>query len=334
MNLAHSHNALSDQLQELRQVGDPLAKTVIDEGAYQPLFTLRSNEFFFATDSASKPISALVQDIRLKLETFDLDKINRAQVFFEQHAPEIMGVLGLYSLPYCYAAEEGSKILVKSNYLLANPDKRLQETGDFLLSVGQIDSFGSSGKGLSWILKTRLMHAAIRRQVELVMSYEMPINQEDLMGTNLAFSLIVIRGLRKMGINPKTSEIEDYLYLWKCIGEMLGIEKDRLPLDLRAASVLERCIRGRQFRENEPGKKLTRSLVDYYRRNDFFSRVDPVNLIAAFMGGQVSRMVGLSHSPSLELLGLEAIKLKNFFTDFSQRNFDTEMKRLGVAAGD
>lgn len=170
------------------------------------------------------------------------------------------------------------------------------------------------------------MHAHIRKMSTTV--EETAVNLEDMLGTNLSFSLIVIRGLKKMGIYPRDTEVSAYLYLWKCIGQMLGIPFSLLPQEGKEASILERSIRKRQFRENEDGKKLTDSLVTYYRGNPFFKNIEVEEVIAEFVGKEVAPMIGLKLKPGLTRFSLDALRLKNFFTNFSRRNFEKEMKRM------
>ena len=250
------------------------------------------------------------------------------QQFFEQYSPEILGILGFYSLPYCYAAEAGSKVLVQSKYLVENPEKRLRETGEFLIHTNSVSSFKPKGLGLVAILRVRLMHAWIRRQCLNNGHHEMPVNQEDLVGTNLSFSIIVLRGLRKIGIDPKESSFSAYMYLWKVIGEMLGIQDKLLPQEIQSASILERAIRNRQFRENKEGRILVNALVGYFENQEFLKNVDVSRLISAFVGPQVSKYLGLG-APNLSMNAvLGSVGILNFFKDYSSRNFGLIRRRL------
>ena len=90
----------------------------------------------------------------------------------------------------------------------------------------------------------------------------MPVNQEDMAGTNLAFSYIVLRGLRKAGVTATEAEEEDYLHHTNVIGYLNGIAEELLPANLREAYHLDRAIARRQFRSSEAGIGLTRSLLN------------------------------------------------------------------------
>ncbi len=244
---------------------------------------------------------------------------------------EILGLLGFYSLPYCYAAEEGARILCASKYLTEHPEKRLQETGDFLLSVSRQGAFNAESDGLVWIVKTRMIHARIRLQFREQHLSELPVNQEDLLGTNLSFSLLVIRGLRRMGVNVSDREAQDFLYLWQRIGVMLGLEPHLLPINMRQASMLERIIRKRQFRENEYGKRLAASLLRFYRSQSSAKWIDPEGIISFFLGNQVASMIGLKNSTMLTEGAMDLVRFRNFFTDFSKRNFELLRKQIRLS---
>ena len=58
----------------------------------------------------------------------------------------------------------------------------------------------------------------------------MPINQEDMAVTLLAFSFNVLHGI-ELTLNKPLSATDqsDYLHLWRYIGWLMGVEDDRNP---------------------------------------------------------------------------------------------------------
>ena len=71
---------------------------------------------------------------------------------------------------------------------------------------------------------------------------------DDLVGTLLSFSWVVVDALRKLGVRIDDQEAEDYHYRWRVIGQMLGIEPDAIPVDLAHAGALTREIARRNHR--------------------------------------------------------------------------------------
>ena len=68
--------------------------------------------------------------------------------------------------------------------------------------------------------------------------YRIPVNQEDMVGTLLTFSAVILDGLKKMGFSISTSDADAYLHAWNVVGHLSGVEIERYAdegvLDTRA----------------------------------------------------------------------------------------------------
>lgn len=51
------------------------------------------------------------------------------------------------------------------------------------------------------------------------------MNQFDLAMTNLAFSSVVLLGIRALGIFPSKQETESFLHFWRYVGWLMGIDE-------------------------------------------------------------------------------------------------------------
>lgn len=219
-----------------------------------------------------------------QLDSIDCKRLLRANSFFEKHVSSILAVLGLYSLPYCYAGANGARVLVQSRKITEQAGKRLAETAEFVFDVCSSNSFEASNKALLSILNVRLMHAAARFYTKDSITDEVPVNQDDQLATLLAFSLVVVRGLRKMRIDVSDQSAGDYLYLWNVIGEKLGLDKSNLPISLREASTLDKDMRKREFSASDQGVALTRSLINFLDdQNGQFQGVTGDDLLYFFL---------------------------------------------------
>ena len=180
-----------------------------------------------------------------------------------------MTLLGGLSLPYCYAASPGNKALYLSEKMRQSPGKRLADTADFILSVCIPGSLEKNQEGSFAINRTRLIHAIARYHILIKGSWEdrwgMPINKEDMAGTNLAFSYILLVGLQKSAHILSIREKEDFLFLWRYIGYQLHISNQLLPASFTEAAELERNIRSRHFKKSAEGVTLTKELLQYYK---------------------------------------------------------------------
>lgn len=291
-----------------RQQTDPLADAVISayfpekrQELQQAIDGLTSNSAELIT--SEETFLALYNDVQDKSEQLSPELLKAGQQFFNQHASDIMLLLGMLSLPYCYAAANGAEVLIHSKRILEEPEKRLLETAEFVFNVCSRNAFKPKGKALTDILKVRLMHAAARWYAKNTIDWNSetlgePVNQEDMAGTNLAFSLIVIRGLKKLGKGISSDEAFSYINYWNQIGWLLGVNEQLLPASNKQAYVLERNIRERQFRPSESGRRLTQSLLRYF---EIATKESPLKgqsttMVSYLLGDQVSDMLGLKSS--------------------------------------
>jgi hypothetical protein len=241
--------------------------------------------------------------------------------FFAGHAEAIMNLLGLLSLPFCYAAANGAMVLYLSERLRIDAQKRLQETGEFVWEAMAPGAFDFGGKGFASILKVRLIHAVARYYVQKDGKWDvargMPVNQEDMAGTNLAFSLIVIRGLRKLGYTVETEEQEGFLHLWNVIGSLLGIMPELLPADIHLVRELESAIRTRQFSASEQGQELMKALIDLFSEAAKGAGQNPqdvLGLIRHLLGEEIMDMLAIN-APELTPDKLRLIRMLSLWQD-------------------
>ena len=196
-------------------------------------------------------------------------KMRKAISLFTEYSGDIMGLLGSLSLPYCYAAADGAKVLYFSERIKKDTSKRLAETGQFVLDVLSPKAFEPEGKAIRSIQKVRLIHAAIRYHIlkseKWKMEWGLPINQEDMAGTNLSFSFIILRGLRKSGRIISPADAEAFQHMWNVIGFMLGLDEKLIPQDLKSAYKLTEVIEKRHMKPSEEGKLLTKALLESYK---------------------------------------------------------------------
>src|ERR1019366_7251220 len=98
-----------------------------------------------------------------------------------------------------------------------------------------------------------LIHAQVRRMIVKSGRWDFeawgePINQHDLVGTALLFSLVVLEGLRQLGAHIAPEEAQAYMHLWRYSSHLMGVDPELMPTseaearsvgDLLAATVGE-----------------------------------------------------------------------------------------------
>jgi ER-bound oxygenase mpaB/B'/Rubber oxygenase, catalytic domain len=282
------------ELDALRRVGDPLADDIVAEifrdGDIDAVRRLlrhcveNDHPLLAAGDDALPPeLLAHVERYFVasdaELPELDPAHISAGENLFELHGPEVLMTLCCYSLPASYTARKGVQVLAQTGRLESHPKRRLIETTQMVIDVmspGGLairESARVHGKGIRSAQKVRLMHAAIRRMIlakngeQWLAEYDLPINQEDLAGTLMTFSQIVLDGLERIGAALTAEQHASYLFTWSAIGRIMGIREELIPVDLPAARVLTDTIKRRQTARSEAGNLMAGALLELMRES-------------------------------------------------------------------
>ena len=294
-----------------RQLGDPLADKAVTSLFSQPDKAKEWSQKLRAVRHNSQPVpECLPEEVHEFFSASaqlpgwaDAELMRKGSDFFAFYSQDIMSLLGYYSLPYCYASAKGVQVLHLSQRMGYDTMKRLSETGNFVFESMTKDAFEPSGKGLRSIQQVRLLHASIRFHILQQGKwdqkyYGLPINQEDMAGTNLAFSLIAVRGLRRLGHAPNPSSVHAFMHLWAVIGHILGIDTELIPQNAKEAYWLEKRIAQRHFEPSEEGRELMQALMDSYK--EVLPPALPKGFSASYirylMGDELGDLLGVPES--------------------------------------
>jgi hypothetical protein len=264
-------------------------------------------------------------------EWADMDKIERGQQLFETWGVLIFLCLTYASLPASYAAAKGVHVLRLTARLDTDARRRVMETGQFLMDVLTVGGLGDQGKGRRTIQHVRLMHAAIRHLIRARAQVDpdlwhfdewgQPLNQEDLAGTLLAFSYVVVVPMRRLGVQVSAADIDAYLHLWNVIGHLLGVQDELLVYDLADATALVDAIQRRQFGPSRAGQEMTRALVklvDELVPGRIFDNANPA-LIRHLIGDEIADMLKVPPSRRVDVIGRLTGILDWFFVNVLRR---------------
>jgi hypothetical protein len=261
-------------LDAMRERGDELADRVV-AGVYAKGDVAAVNRLMRSlVENEGIPSEQLTPEVRAYLEQVsnlplpDREVVERGEDVFGEFGPEILMVLGFYSLPAAYAARKGVQVLYRTAYLEKRPVRRVFETTQMVVDVMAKGGLERGGKGLRTAEKVRLMHAAVRHLLTSDPSrpwdpsFGVPINQEDLAGTLMTFSWVVLDGLDRLGIALPAADQEAYLAAWAAIGRRMGVDESLIPQNVADAAALTQIIRRRQIAPSEEGRALTAALID------------------------------------------------------------------------
>jgi hypothetical protein len=262
-------------LEELKYAGDPLADAVVAELVDSDR-TGVVNEVLAHFRENDQPVPEdLPESVRRYLAGTDvppgwadLDRVAAAYDFFVDDGVHVASVLSFGAMVNCYAQPRPSRVL-SLTHRLNQPHRRLSETSQFVLNLMGPDPFGSGGSFVPTIQKTRLIHAAVRHFITRSGEWDVeadgvPLCQQDMLGALLIFSVQVIEGMRRIGVAVTDREAEDYYYVWRVTGAMLGIPAAAMPETLAGARELNRELVEATFGPSAEGVELTRNLLRLY----------------------------------------------------------------------
>ena len=314
-------NANFDQL---RQQTDPLADQAVELLVQSPHFVKEINAWDRIPEKLPEDfqpaLRAFFDFYLIKQTEYSPSFLLPAQRFFEEKGDLYLAMLGFYSLPYCYAFGDGAEVLVRSKRIMDQIGERLGETAIFVVSIFRPGAFSIQDEAYLVCAKVSLIHAFSRYFIHHYAkdwnpAFGQPINQEDMLGTNLAFSHIVLRGLSKMGFSTNAKEQEAVLCYWKWIGELMGVGIEYWPETPKEAFELDKLIRKRHLKPSDAGNKLINGLIRFYQKNIpdplLNSRVE--TMLSFFLGPEAAKALDLN--PELKIPG----ELVGFVLEFSGR---------------
>ncbi|MFI0718403.1 oxygenase MpaB family protein [Streptomyces sp. NPDC021224] len=220
----------------------------------------------------------------------DWSVMERARLFFIDNNVHISTALSFASMPACYVVPRVARLL-STTHGLSYPSKRMAETGQFTVHLMQPDAFEAGGRFVPAAQKVRLLHASIRHHLRRDGHWDTaelgtPICQQDMIGGQMFFSLLVLDSLHRLGIHMTQEGAEAYYYAWRVVGAMLGVDQDAVPRTLDdARDFLDRYMVA-NMGPSEEGAHLTRQLIDLYEE------VVPGTLLDPLVSALIRYLVG------------------------------------------
>ena len=327
-------------LDEMRLHGDPLADELIAnvmahhslEQLNDVMQSLVENDEFVPLELPQEIIDWI--EVTAQLPAWaDEAKLVEGQAFFNTHWPNIVTLLFCTSLPSAYACKKGAQVLWQTQRLNARVHRRIFETAQFILDVMAPEGFGDDGRGIRATQKIRLIHAAIRYYILNMPhaqhcwdpAWGIPINQEDLAGTLMTFSIQILQGMRRLGIPVTAEQAEAYLHAWKVVGHIIGVNPDLIPDDVTDGFDLAYTIFDRQRAGSEAGEELTKALLDFMQLQIPGKLLDglPATIMRYCLDDDVADMLGIPASDwTILLLRLE----ERFWRIVSRLNLSYERR--------
>jgi hypothetical protein len=261
-----------DRLGEFLLRVDPLADAVVEAieampaGAGWALFRRAAQSGIANTPDAPDAMRALFAQVERVPVWVDWETLDRGGAVLRRAGPLGGIVLGMKSLVLGYSSPGGNKPLVLSGRLEEQAGRRLAETARFVQATIAPGGMRTHGQGWQLTLNVRLIHAQVRRMILRsdrwnAAAWGAPINQHDELGTLLLFSVIVLEGLRQLGVRIGQADSDAYVQLWRWSGWLMGIDLELLPATETEGRRLGEMIAATQGDPDDDSRRLTKALL-------------------------------------------------------------------------
>lgn len=262
-------------MDRFRRCGDELADATVaalfergEIGKFNTLMRYFSTAGQELPEGLPEPAREYLEATSMPPSWIDWAQMEKARLFFIDNNVHISTALSFASMPACYVVPHVAQLL-SATHSLKYPSKRMAETGQFTVFLMQPDAFEAGGRFIPAAQKVRLLHASIRHHLAREGRWDVPrlgtpICQEDMIGGQMLFSLLVLDSLDRLGIQMSPEGAESYFYAWRVVGAMLGVDQAHAPADLESARRFLDLYLTRHMGPSPEGADLTRQLIDLY----------------------------------------------------------------------
>jgi hypothetical protein len=205
-----------------------------------------------------------------------------------------------------------------------------------------------NGRGYKTVRHVRLMHSAIRSLIgrdDVIKTRDpnetrphynpdwgTPINQEDMLGTLMTFSIVAMDAIQKMGTTVSREEAEAYHHVWNYVGYLIGINHELLPISLDEGRELVRLIQTRQFAPCEEGRDMTAAILTFAQSAVKLPWLQglPATTIRHLVGGRTADIIGVPPRDWTALMLPPITTAMRLMSFFERQN----KLMLGIVTGD
>jgi hypothetical protein len=293
-----------------------------------------------ARGAALAPPPAPPSDAAEFEELIDRDMIRHAQCFFATFGLQVGAALLYHSLPDSYAAARGAQVLFLTGQLVSSPGRRVRETTQFVLTLmtpapngdPRVTTLHPGQPGAEAARRIRAFHQLVRNHIEADCPTRwqvreryfkqvdptgpplgLPLNQEDLLGTLLEFTVAVFESLGALGVPYTADDEAAWFHVWDVVGRHMGIGTDSafkpkgsntaianpmrpfLPLDRATASETLALIRRRHRLESPEGSTLVNALLaELQHPLPRGMKAFPASLMRYLLGAKTADVLGIS----------------------------------------
>lgn len=262
------HAALVDALWDGDRAMDTLLAWMYQAGVgpARGLFEQALEHGIGSLEEAPAPLREFFAEVDAEPEWLDWELLERGIRF--THRTGLVGpfILRDFALMGGYLLSGFNQALVLTGALNKGAGRRIAETGKWWLDCTEPGGLRRFGDGFKTTLRVRLIHALVRRNLPNRPEWDnhkwgLPVNQIDMVATYLAFCVVMLFGVRAMGIPVSRADSRAVMHLWKYAGWLMGVDEDWLVDGEREGLVLLYQTYTTQSPPDWTSKELGRALA-------------------------------------------------------------------------
>lgn len=262
-------------------VGDPPMDALMDwmdqagpqraRALYEQVLT----EGLKAVPDCPEPLYQLIKSLERPPAWVDFELIDEGARFIQSTGMAAPYVLRDLALMGGYLLSGFNQSLVLTGALSQGTARRVAQTGKWWIDCTEEGGLKRFAEGFQGTLRVRLIHALVRRHLRAKEAWDeshwgLPLSQIDMVSTYLGFCVVMLGGLRKMGIPVTGRESRAVMHLWKYAGWLMGVQAPWLVDSEREGIVLLHHTVLTQSRPDwtseELGKALSREPLERHFR--------------------------------------------------------------------
>lgn len=252
--------------------GDPAMDDLVEwmfeagAGPARKLFQQAVTQGVDSIADAPEPLKAFFQSVEAEPAWLDRQLIREGVDF--THGVGLAGpyVLRDLALMGGYLLSGFNHVLVLTGALNKDTSLRIAETGQWWVDCTEHGGLDRFGAGYRSTLHVRLVHAMVRRALAKNPKWDdgqwgLPVNQIDMVATYLGFCVVMLGGLRQLGIPVTSRESKAVMHLWAYAGWLMGVDERWLVFSEKDGIVLLAHTFMTQSRPDWTSQELGRALA-------------------------------------------------------------------------
>lgn len=249
-------------------VADALAEWMFATGMAkaQPQFQQALQHGIASLEQPAPVLAAFFAECERKPEWLDEGLLNEGAAAFQSAGMSAYYVLRDMALMGGYQAAGFNKTLVLTGALNGRAPRRVAETMKWANDISADGGLARGAEGWRATLQVRLVHALIRRRVRAMPEWQpadwgLPVNQTDMAATYLGFSVVLLLGLRVMGVPVSQRQGRALMHFWSYACWLMGVDSRWLRADEQSGRRLLYSMLLTQLPPDESSRQLGRALM-------------------------------------------------------------------------